>query len=458
MSQHNTIKIYFLDYTFKNNRSILLTRKILLFVLFFLVLQNDIYSQNYWIRNPSPTNIILSEVYFLNNNTGWIAGDSGTVFRTTNQGLNWTRQSTYVDNYIVSIFFIDANSGWALSWDVYPDSGSYLGTIMLRTTNGGDNWNRSMFPDSNRFLKSIYFLDQLTGFTGGTPGGVFKSVNGGVNWVLTDIDTASTFILPIENFKFFDTQTGYACGGFRDLAGCMWKTTNGGNLWKISIVGPEPLNDLHINNISNVIAVGGDFEYGSSIVRTTNSGLGWNYEVLGIFGVATSLDFRTESEAWIAVGQNFVYSLDSGNSWRTIFTPDSVRIEDLCFTDTSHGWAVGYDGSILKYYNPHSDISVNNQSKFPEDFILYQNYPNPFNPKTIIRYQLAFRSNVSLKVYDALGKEVAALINEKQNAGEYKVEFDARINEQGIELPSGVYFYELKTGESVKTKAMILLK
>jgi hypothetical protein len=234
------------------------------------------------------------------------------------------------------------------------------------------------------------------------------------------------------------------------------ETTNGGNLWKISIVGPEPLNDLYINNSNKLIAVGGDFEYGSSYVKTTNSGDNWIYDTLGIFGVSSSIDFRTITEAWISVGQKFVYSLDTGNSWRSVFTPDSIRIEDICFTETSHGWAVGYNGYVLKYYNP-SSVIYNHIQSANQPFVLEQNYPNPFNPKTIIRYQITEYINV-FKSVDALGKEVVTLIKEKQNAGNYSVEFDTRMNQQGTDIPSGVYFYKLETDKFVQTKAMILLK
>jgi len=88
----------------------------------------------------------------------------------------------------------------------------------------------------------------------------------------------------------------------------------------------------------------------------------------------------------------------------------------------------------------------------PDKFFLSQNYPNPFNPKTIINYQLSMFNYVTLKVYDATGKEVATLVNEKQNAGSYEVEFN------GEGLPSGIYFYKLEAGDFVETKRMVLLK
>ncbi len=65
------------------------------------------------------------------------------------------------------------------------------------------------------------------------------------------------------------------------------------------------------------------------------------------------------------------------------------------------------------------------RSGIPSDFALMQNYPNPFNPSTAIRYKLPFASNVSLVVYDLLGREVSALVNERKNVGLYEVKFDA---------------------------------
>jgi len=83
---------------------------------------------------------------------------------------------------------------------------------------------------------------------------------------------------------------------------------------------------------------------------------------------------------------------------------------------------------------------------------LLENYPNPFNPVTIISYQLSFNDNVILKIYDILGNEVATLINEKQNAGTYSVEWNAS------EMSSGIYFYKLITDGFVETKKMNLIK
>jgi hypothetical protein len=91
-------------------------------------------------------------------------------------------------------------------------------------------------------------------------------------------------------------------------------------------------------------------------------------------------------------------------------------------------------------------------SELSETFSLKQNYPNPFNPGTKIIYQLKTKSNVTLKVFDVLGREVASLVNENQSAGKYEVQFN------GNNLPSGIYFYKFITDGFTDIKKMILIK
>jgi hypothetical protein len=88
----------------------------------------------------------------------------------------------------------------------------------------------------------------------------------------------------------------------------------------------------------------------------------------------------------------------------------------------------------------------------PLTFKLEQNYPNPFNPSTIISYQLPISGQVTLNVYDLLGKEVATLVNEEKAAGIYEVDFNAS------QLSSGIYFYKLQAGAFSETKKMTLLR
>ena len=117
----------------------------------------------------------------------------------------------------------------------------------------------------------------------------------------------------------------------------------------------------------------------------------------------------------------------------------------------------GDDHTGSQMFIDNLELSLENVSAVDDnlnklDFALNQNYPNPFNPATVISYQLAATSQVSLKVYDVIGNEVADLVNKVQPAGKYKVTFNA------ADLPSGIYFYQLRADGFNEVKKMTLLR
>jgi hypothetical protein len=121
-------------------------------------------------------------------------------------------------------------------------------------------------------------------------------------------------------------------------------------------------------------------------------------------------------------------------------------------------WALGYDGSRTELWNAIEKrfvtVDVNENEIGSPKFMLAQNYPNPFNPETVISYQLSVFSKVTLKVFDVLGNEVAILVDDWKEAGGHNYELGIR----NYELPSGVYFYQLRAGKFLQTKKMIYLK
>ncbi|MCH7827311.1 MAG: T9SS type A sorting domain-containing protein, partial [Bacteroidetes bacterium] len=114
---------------------------------------------------------------------------------------------------------------------------------------------------------------------------------------------------------------------------------------------------------------------------------------------------------------------------------------------------------------PLADIVVGvetNTSVIPDDFSLSQNYPNPFNPSTTINFSLPVKSNVSLIIYDVLGRKVNEVVNEELPAGIQKITWNG-LNSGGLRTSSGVYFYRLiakaeNGNQFVQSKKMILLK
>jgi len=417
-------------------------------IIFYFLLPSDSVAQSQregWAKIPSPTNKTLKNLHFIDTQTGWAAGEGGTIIHTSNGGNEWVVQNSTVQTFIVDIFFINENLGWALTFrDVFP-----FGTITLKTTNGGDTWIAENYPDENAFMNTIFFFDSLNGWIGGTY--IASTTNGGVTWAEADVDSSIISGLPVYNFNFYNRQFGYACGGYLDLAGVIWRTTNYGESWSATGVSPDQVFDLYFLDSLNAIGLSGDPEgfFGTGNINTTDAGANWIYDEMTLSGLSFAIDFRTETEGWSASGYKFLITSDSGVTWENKETPDSAIIFDLVFTDSVMGYAVGEMGAILKY-KKESGAPIDS---IPNEFRLFQNYPNPFSISTQIEWQLPIGNFVTLKLYDVLGNEISTLINEFQDAGYYSKFISVKPT-----LSSGIYFYQFISDSYISTKKMIYLK
>jgi hypothetical protein len=109
-------------------------------------------------------------------------------------------------------------------------------------------------------------------------------------------------------------------------------------------------------------------------------------------------------------------------------------------------------GKQVKLYAQTTLVSVKGEEQQPNKYSLSQNFPNPFNPSTTIRYSIKERTFVNLVMYDILGRDVEVLVNQEQDVGSHKINFNAG------RYTSGIYFYQLKAGDFVETKKMVLMK
>lgn len=149
------------------------------------------------------------------------------------------------------------------------------------------------------------------------------------------------------------------------------------------------------------------------------------------------------------------YNSDGVQQWvAEYFVAGFNYIYDLALDFQANIYVTGISGisiATVKFVQAPMTVKQINSSH-PEKYALNQNYPNPFNPTTIINFSIPKQGFVSLKVYDILGKEAMTLINEQRQGGNYEVEFKAN------NLPSGIYFYRLVSGEFNDVKRMVLLK
>ncbi len=352
-----------------------------------------------WLYKDLPGNDIWQKVYFVNIETGFVIGGNGKIFKTTNEGVDWFDYSINIGD-LLDINFIDPNFGFG------------IGSKTFKTTNGGNNW--IILSDTGGF--SIKFLNTETGYVISSNSidnyTIKKTTNGGFNWITQYSNSNNNLV----SMFFLNENTGFACSNFPNSF--ILKTSNGGNNWQSiftdSLLFPE-LNCIWFVNINTGYCVGsynGVPYTNGYIIKTTNSGQNWSL-----------LD-----------------TMQNG-------------LNSIFFVNDSVGYSCGQAGLILKTTTGGAPIGIKPISNsIPTKFILYQNYPNPFNSVTKIKYQIPSTSYIKLIIYDILGREVKKLVNNKQEAGIYQVEWDAS------NFSSSIYFYKLVAGDFIDSKKIVLLK
>jgi len=343
-----------------------LRNKVILFAILICLLPlNSSFSQQYWQKIAKPVNRDLSKCWFVDSLNGWAIGDSGTIIHTSNGGYNWVMQDAKVKGYMQNIFFLNKRLGWALSWGLGPE---YYGSYILHTTNGGNVWDTASYIVPDVYIRTIYFQDSLYGFMGGNPAILLRTTNGGAAWNKCSMDSSVVAAFPVNKFRFYSQNYGIACGGIMDIAGVIWTTTNRGLYWTVKPIAPEPINDVHFFDSLNILALAGDYEYGTSQMRTSNGGINWSYENIGVFGIPYTMTYRTNTEAWCPLGylQSFLRTTNSGYNWTQIETPDTAKIFDIQFLDNRFGIGVGLGGNIIKY-NPDVRFTVSGTVRYNDN-------------------------------------------------------------------------------------------
>jgi len=460
-------KVYLLKYIkFKSQHSSLsllndygLVKRV--FILLYLMFPFIVLSQGSWERISVPTNYNLRALHFTDSLCGWIVGDSGTIIHTDNGGDSWEVQQSPVNLEIVSIFFLNHSLGWASAFNL---STPPYGTILLKTVDGGNTWTAEPYPQENIFINNILFLDSLNGWMGGSPHALLRTINGGQSWYQAAIDTSTLAFFPVEKIKFLGEVHGYACGGMFDIAGVIWRTHNGGDMWYAIDVADAPADEVHglyIFDSMQVIGSSGDadFGYGVGMITTLDGGVSWDYRELGIQGIAYDIDFRDGKEGWAPLGNHrkFIYTLDAGDTWFESPVPDSSAIFRLMFTDSLHGYAIGYEGAVLRFIPPLFP-AVPPVGGFEQKYTGMNWMPRPVKGIANCHLNVADYGWGLLEITDLLGKPLIRLANREFSPGEYTYVFDMDI------LHSGMYFARLlftshKDGRAIMTiQKLVLVK
>lgn len=425
----------------------------------------------------------LNSIIFKDASIGVAVGDNGTIIRTINGGTNWsvvaggtTEQFRKVSSGSGNTFFAAGDNGLisvstdnGATWNL-KNAGTtirFRGTaatasnkvwivgengVIKYSTDGGNNWNDQTSGITNNDINDIQFINENIGFAGADGSNFIFTTDGGQNWA----PRSSGIFFDLYGIYFQDANIGWGVS----IVGTIFFTTDGGSSWTSQPCGSAfTLREAHFLHQGKGWTVG---DNGTIAMFTDNTVpvelTSFNANVTGNnvslkWSTATETNnsgFQVERrktqneriEEWVNLG--FVSGHGTSTEQQSYFFNDQnlsagkylYRIKQIDF-----------DGSF-EYFELESEVTVD----APNTFSLAQNYPNPFNPTTLIKFSIPVKGNVTLKVYDIIGNEVATLVNENKDAGTFEVNFSAE------DLSSGIYLFQLKSSSFMETKKMTLIK
>ncbi|MCK6614652.1 MAG: YCF48-related protein [Ignavibacteriaceae bacterium] len=402
-----------------------------------------VYSNSALMEIWSVTNTgFPNDIYAITVNPGsdkvFAAGEGGIILRSQDFGLTWEQMNSGVSTRINAIKIFDGINLIAVG-----DSG-----LVLRSTDDGVTWNE-IFVSTTKKLLSLTGLGPNRLITGES-GLVLRSSNSGDVWhrvVIMDTVNITGVTSYTQNSSRLVTSSGV-----------VYATTNSGQSWSRELINPA----ISFKSVS----------------AQSWSAMGVLFDKMGFLGFKASVPVELTS---------FTASVSENNitlNWSTATETNNRGFEIQRSSDNETWLPIGFkqgggtsaEPNIYSFadQNPLSGVnyyrlkqidydgteevfeSVSAEFIVAADFSLEQNYPNPFNPATTIAYSLPVSGLVQLKVYNTTGEEVAALVNQLQDAGSYQIRFNA------AGLASGTYLYRITVtsdaGVYTQSRKMIILK
>jgi len=379
-------------------------------------------------------------------------GDSG-LFRSLDQGESWLNVKNLPERFEAIAV---GRNGF-----VYAEA--------FRSTDEGMSWSgMPLPPHASPFFQAIHVApngDIYIGvfdsdnFTGGL---IYRSSDDGENWEDINDGLDSTLASSLLQHSFGILFAGSAWMNiFIDridppnqwfFKGGLRKSIDTGRTWiHLSGLYDEGVSTLKEDSSGRLFAGTGTH----GMYRSDDTGSTWLEVNAGLFTrsqkAISSMIINPRGHIFIATYGGVFESSDNGDHW-------IARNEGLADTTV---WSMTIDSAGYLYVGTLSGIYRSIQSTssvehlgtdLPNQISLSQNYPNPFNPTTIINYSVPKPTHVKIIIYDVLGSEIATLVNERKQPGEYKVTWNA----EG--MSSGIYVYRLIAGEFIETKKMVVIR
>jgi photosystem II stability/assembly factor-like uncharacterized protein len=409
-----------------------------------------------WTEQTSGVTTSLRDVFFADNQNGWVVGENGLILHTADGGDTWETQQSGIAEVLRAVYFIDASTGWAV--------GGLLSSPVLKTTNGGDTWTELSSDVLPIQIRDIFFVDANTGWAI-TSDSIYRSTDGGANWVHEEYADGLNGTFGNTGIYATSDTVAFVCGRKEASSGTTNATVFDKRTWNNQdIWGSAGATQFHLDEVLK------DIEFASELVGFTGGQEGrlyrmesdginlngpWNlvYD-LGFNGTIRSISFPTAHSGMfntsVQPAQTTIslvfHTSDGGDTWSS--TPDSIP--DLLSAvlhapDSLNAWMVGVQGKIFK--GTRLPVST----KDVENIVEFDVFPNPFGFDLNVIISLDQPDNLIVKLSNINGQKV------------YENSFNLGQGNNSIELKnlnklgSGIYFLNLysEKGDFLASKKVV---
>lgn len=309
----------------------------------FLLLVSIQAARADWVKQKSNTLAWLHDVYFLNEQTGWIVGSGGTFFATKDGGVTWTKNKNLNNDTFRQVYFTDEQNGWLLGERDLFALGKNSPSYLLKTSDGGETWQRVEFGNNQRKRITKIFFNKYEAGAAIGEGGAFYAMS-------DDRKIWKQQPLPARFLLADGVYTGDWNGVVVGAGGAVFFTEDAGLSWlKASLFGDQTakLNAVFFVNQKTGWTVGAE----GKIYQTINGGKVWREQQSNIVKDLKSVFFINTAEGWAVGGEGTIlHSTTAGNVWTTVNSNAKHNLEKIIFVGNK-GWAVGFGGTILSYEN-----------------------------------------------------------------------------------------------------------
>jgi photosystem II stability/assembly factor-like uncharacterized protein len=443
--------------------------------------------------STSQGNFAHADIHCLKyNGTVFYCCSDGGVYKSTNNGTNWTDLNRNLSTLQYQSADYDPT-------DLLSFQGGTQDNNKMTTTNGGVQWIQRTTGDGGYTIVDPVNTNYVYGQY--VNGSIQRSGNKGISFtnITPSGSSGGLFYNPYEMapgdhntivfgradiWKTTSATTATTSSGWTQIAtttvvggsvsaigisstninkiyigtsnGRILVTTDNGTTWSTQ-TGFSYVSDFVVDKTNDNICyatIGGTG--GVQVLKTINGGANWTSITGNLPNIAAnSVVLRTFTPRMIFVGTDIgvFQTTNEGVNWVSFNSGlPSVEVYDMKYKQSIGMILVATHGRGCWTFDLNTVVGIDPFGQIPLKYSLNQNYPNPFNPTTNIVFDLAKYGNVRLEIYNVNGRKIDNLINGNMNAGHYSVQWDASA------YSSGVYFYKLISGEFSETKKMMLLK